>query len=258
MDTGLVVTETTISMLTDEVYDAVDDNSKTEIPDYMRIMLANRVAATGVEWIAAMRESATGLYSSQWIVTDTNKLKPTDKVVQGKPVMNAEPGLLFVLDQTPGLQHSEDMTETLKKTGYWGSYNRAWFEDVRSHMGATEAEEMDGVLFSRDKSPRANIFRATQQTVHDVQSMKDEMQRNRWPVEVDGGEKNTPDHAIAARSDLDARYAVPNGAVDSKVADLSMIRSMQIEAISGPTRDAGKKPFKWTDAQGHDIFNAAE
>ena len=56
---------------------------------------------------------------------------------------------------------------------------------------------------------------------------------------VFAGDKNTPDHAIAARSDLGG-FNIPNGAVDSKVANLAMIKSMQIDAISGPTTDNGR------------------
>ena len=50
-----------------------------------------------------------------------------------------------------------------------------------------------------------------------LEDMKQEMQRNKYPHEVDGGELNTPDHAIAARSDLDHAHGFANGAVDAKV-----------------------------------------
>jgi len=249
-DSGLAVTETTISMLTDEVYDVINDTpKKQEIPDYMRILLSTRVATSGKHWIDLMRDSATGLYSSQWMVVDSNKIQ------KSKDSIKLNPGAFYVLDQIPGTQHSADMTETLKKNGYWGSQNRAWFDDVRDHMGASQAEEMDGRVFSKDKSPRAVIFKATAGSVENLEEMKQEMQRNRWPHEIDGGDKNTPDHAIAARSDLGG-FNVPNGAVDSKVSSLDMIRLMQVDAISGPTTDNGRvAPFRWTDARtGRDLY----
>merc|ERR1719201_311218 len=74
MDTGLVVTETTISMLTDEPYDKLDD-SGTNVPDFMRIMLSNRLAKTGKDWVDWMKKSATGTYSSQWMVVDYNQFE---------------------------------------------------------------------------------------------------------------------------------------------------------------------------------------
>ena len=122
-----------------------------------------------------------------------------------------------MLDQAPNSQHGEDMTETLFEKGYWAGYNRPWFEDVRAKTGVAEAEDLHGVLFSRDRSPRANIFRATVANIKTLAHMQSEMRRNRWPHEVDGGERNTPDHAIAARSDIDVSAPDPNGAVDSKV-----------------------------------------
>lgn len=164
------------------------------------------------------------------------------------------------------------MTESLRNTSYWASYNRGWFEDVRTHMGAVDAEEMHGALFSRDRSPRANIFRATQSTVHDLDTFKQEMRRNRWPLEVDGGAGNTPDHAIAARSDVDPQHPFPNGAVDAKVANLAMLKALKCDAVCGPTRGGlapservlgasaeGRKEkelpaFSWLDSQGHEKF----
>merc|ERR1719327_25710 len=66
-DYYLMVTGTTISMLSDEPYDKLDDNG-TFVPDYMRIMIANRLAKTGKDWVDVMERSATGTYSSQWMV----------------------------------------------------------------------------------------------------------------------------------------------------------------------------------------------
>jgi hypothetical protein len=246
MDTGLFVTETTISMLTDEPYDKLDDNGTT-VPDFMRIMISNRLAKTGLEWTNLMKKSATGTYSSQWMVVDYNLFKP------GKPLEN---GTLFVIEQIPGISHVEDATHYLQSQGYWGSENRAWFKDVRDAIGATEAEETHGELFSADKNPRAHIFKATAPQVQTLLDMRDEMQRNRWPHEVDGGPGNAPDHAIAARGDLDKESPDPNGAVDSKVTNFCLAKRLQCDAISGPSHTT-QKPFKWTDDKGHQLFPKA-
>merc|ERR1719488_139714 len=50
IDSGVAVTETTVSMLSDEAFDKLDDNG-TYIPDYMRIMLSNRLAKTSKDWV---------------------------------------------------------------------------------------------------------------------------------------------------------------------------------------------------------------
>jgi hypothetical protein len=246
MDTGLVVTETTISMLTDEPYDKLDDNG-TFVPDFMRIMISNRLAKTGKDWVDWMKKSATGTYCSQWMVVDYNQFEP------GKPLKN---GTLFVVEQVPGLSHIQDASAHLEKHGYWGSENRAWFKDVRDEIGATEAEEVHGALFSADKNPRANIFAATAPQVQSLADMRHEMRRNRWPHEVDGGIGNAPDHAIAARGDLDKENPDPNGGVDAKVTNFCMAKRLMCDTISGPTSDT-QKPFKWTDDNGKQRFPKA-
>jgi hypothetical protein len=246
MDTGLVVTETTISMLTDEPYDKLDDNG-TSVPDFMRIMMSNRLAKTGKDWVNLMSKSATGTYSSQWMVVDYNLFKP------GQPLKN---GTLYVIEQVPGISHIADSTPYLRDHGFWGSENRAWFKDVRDAIGASEAEDVHGELFSADKNPRAHIFTATAPKVQTLADMRAEMRRNRWPHEVDGGIANTPDHAISARGDLDKEDADPNGGVDSKVTNFCMAKLLKADAISGPTHDS-QKPFKWTDEKGRERFPKA-
>jgi hypothetical protein len=243
LDSGLVVTETTISMLTDEPYDKLTDNV-TALPDFMRIMMANRLAKTAPGWADLMKKSATGTYSSQWMVVDYKQFTP------GQAVPN---GTLVVIEQIPGLSHAEDMSARLQKTGFWASENRAWFKDVRDSIGATEAQDMHGDLFSADRNPRATIFAGTAPKVQTLADMRGEMRRNRWPHEIDGGEGNTPDHAIAARGDLDKSSPNPNGAVDAKVTNRCLVRKLQCNAISGPTA-ATQKPFKWTDDSGKELY----
>jgi len=246
MDTGLAVTETTISMLTDEPYDKLDDNA-TSVPDFMRIMLANRLARTSEEWVNYLKKSSTGTYSSQWMVVDYNKFKP------GEPLKN---GTLFVIEQVPGISHIQDASAFLQEQRYWGSENRAWFQDVMDSIGQTEAEEAHGALFSRDKNPRANIFHATAPTVETIADMRHEMQRNRWPNEPDGGFP-APDHAIAARGDLDKSDPDPNGGVDAKITNFCLAKQLKVEAISGPTHDH-QKVFRWTDEKtGKQLFPKA-
>jgi len=246
MDTGLVVTETTISMLTDEPYDKLED-SNTSVPDFMRIMLSNRLAKTGQDWVDYMKKSSTGTYSSQWMVVDYNKFKP------GEQLQN---GTLFVIEQIPGINHIEDASAFLQKQGYWGSENRAWFKEVKDSIGQTEAEEVHGDLFSADRNPRAQIFNATATSVQTLVDMRHELQRNHWPHEPDGGPAQ-PDHAIAARGDLDKESPNPNGGVDSKITNFCLAKKLMAEAISGPTHD-NQKVFRWTDEKtGKQLFPTA-
>jgi len=243
MDSGLTVTETTISMLSDEAYDKLDDKGDP-VPDFMRIMMASRLANTGKEWAELMQKSASGTYSSQWMVVDYNKFTPGERLGDGT---------LYVVEQAPGITHLADMTETLRDKGFWSSENRAWFKDVRDGIGATEAEELHGNLFSADENPRAHIFKATAPKVATLSDFRSELQRNKWPHEVDGGEGNTPDHAISARGDLDKENPNPNGGVDSKVTNACLMKRLQCNAISGPTKD-DQKPFRWRDENGKELY----
>lgn len=231
LDSGLAVTETTLAMPSDEPYDKMNDTA-VHIPDFMRIMLANKMAKDAEGWVQMMVDNATGLYSSQWMVVDYNKFAPN------KPLQN---GTLWVMEQLPGSNHMEDMTDRLRKQGYWGSSNRAYFANIRDAEGVTDAD----TAYSAEKSPRANILRATAPHVASVADMRNEMQRNEWPHEIDGGRENTPDHAIAARSDL-GREGVPNGGGDSKITSSCLMKALKADIISGPTH-LHQKPFKWTE-----------
>jgi hypothetical protein len=242
MDTGLVVTETTVSMLSDEAFDKLDDNG-TSVPDYMRIMLASRLARTGKDWVDHMVRSATGTYNSQWMVVDYKAFEPH------KPLKN---GTLWVLEQAPGVSHSEDASAHLQKVGFWASENRAAFGDIRAVTGEAEAEGLHGRLFSPSRNPRAVIFAKTAPSVATLPDMRAEMQRNKWPHEVDMG-YNTPDHAIAARGDLVKEDSVPNGGVDAKVTSFCLARQLVADAICGPAHD-GLPPFRWKDGQGRELF----
>jgi hypothetical protein len=243
MDTGLAVTETTVSMLTDAPFDNLND-TKDEIPDYMRIMLSNRLAHTAAEWVDLMKESATGTYNSQWMVVDYNKFKPGEKLRNET---------FWVLEQAPGVSVAEDMSQRLQQTGYWASENRAYFPAIRDISGETEAMDTMANMFSENHSPRANIFRKTAPSVNLLADMRHEMQRNEWPHEVDGGPSNTPDHAIASRGDLATKDPAPNGGVDSKVTSSCLAKRLAADAIAGPTHQ-GQKPFKWSDDSGKPLY----
>jgi len=243
LQSGLVVTETTISLLTAEPYDSLRDTDKG-LPDFMRIMLANRLAASGQDWVNLMTKSATGTYSSQWMVVDYKQFKPGQKLTNGT---------LMVLEQIPGLSHSEDMSQHLQASGYWASENRAWFKDVRDKSGSTDDELLYGSLFSADKNPRAEIFAASAPAVETLSDMRSEMRRNKSPHERLLGARDTPDHAIAARSDLRKDSPSDNGAVDAKVTNSCLMKTLACDAVSGPSWD-DQKPFQWTDSAGKELF----
>jgi len=241
MSSGLVVTETTVSMLSDSAFDKLNESSLA-IPDFMRIMLSNKLAKNGKEWVDYMTKSATGTYNSQWMVLDYNLFTPNEQLKNGT---------LWVLEQAPGVSVSVDESSRLQREGFWGSENRGTFAAIRKISGEEDAEESIGAVFSADHNPRANIFAKTAPLVNMLADMRHEMQRNKWPHEIGAG---PPDHAIAARGDLaPGKAADPNGGVDSKVTNACLAKKLSADAIAGPTHD-GQKPFKWTDPKGKDLF----
>merc|ERR1719191_2460582 len=100
MDSGLAVTETTLNIPRQVHYQPTGT-----MPDFMRIMVANRVTSSAQDWANSMTDSATGTYSSQWMILDYKKYQ------KGQDLGD---GAFVVLEQAPGVSHSEDMTAWLK------------------------------------------------------------------------------------------------------------------------------------------------
>ena len=63
--------------------------------------------------------------------------------------------------------------------------------DEQLICSVSKATELHGPLFSEDSNPRAHIFAATAPEVSSLKDMREEMQRNRWPHEVDGGSRTS-------------------------------------------------------------------
>ena len=66
----------------------------------MQVFSIGRVDSSGAEWADWMQDSATGTYSSQWMVVDYNRFHP------GEPLTD---GLLYVVEQVPGLSHAQEL-----------------------------------------------------------------------------------------------------------------------------------------------------
>lgn len=80
----------------------------------IRIMVANRLAATGSEWCHYFTQNNSGTYNNEWMIIDYKLFEPGKELVDNT---------LWILEQLPGEVHSEDMTSVLKLQGYWASYN---------------------------------------------------------------------------------------------------------------------------------------
>jgi len=245
MDNGLAVTETTLSLPRKQKY-----SSSQSMPDFVRIMAANRLSSSAEEWVRSMADSATGTYSSQWMVLDYKKFKPGEELPDGA---------FYVLEQAPATTHFEDMSGWLREKRYWASYDRAFFDDVRATTGddsmlLREGRKPEAELFSKDHTPRAQIVSQTQTSINSLAAMRDEMTRNKGTSEpVDQPALQVPSYTISARSDLaDSDHinkdGSPDGGVDAKITSSCLFQSLTAQAISSPSH-AERPPFRWTSSE---------
>ncbi|CAE7528575.1 plbC [Symbiodinium natans] len=237
MDNGLAVMDTTLEVLNPKLYSRVmDDPKRPRLPKFLHVMAVNRVAKTGTQWTSMLAEENTGTGNSQWIVVDYNRFTP------GQPLQR---NAIRILEQVPGMTHQADITSELTSRGYWGSFNRPFFEDIREMSGHKTAEESYGKLFSFEDSPRASLLHRFGAGVSKLGDMRTTMTRND-PKDAVPGFPAGPGHAIMARLDLDAMVNnIPNGGIDAKVTSACLIKRMACQAMSGPSH-GGYPAFRWT------------
>ncbi|NXT19217.1 PLBLB protein, partial [Syrrhaptes paradoxus] len=219
--------------------------------EWLRNIVANRLARSGPEWAAVFRRFNSGTYNNQWMVVDYNVFKPGGA--------SPPPGLLTVLEQIPGLVVAADRTELLYQQGYWASYNLPYFEEIFNASGMPELVRKYGDWFSYEENPRARIFRRNQTRVHDMDSMVRLMRSNNYlqdPLSRCRGcdPPQNAENAISARSDLNppnGTYPFPalrqrcHGGTDMKVTSSALAPAFRLVAASGPAWD-DVPPFRWS------------
>jgi len=238
LDSGLVVMDTSIELIAMFMFDKVKDFTASltaNLPNFMHILITNRLAKTPNHWVDLFSSQNSGLLNAQWMIVDYNNFIP------GEPVAD---NVFWVLETIPGQMHSEDMSHRLRSHGFWGSYNRPYFEDIRESSGHAGAQKGKGTFYSWADNPRAVIFRNTAPAIGTLADMRILMRRNLFPVGL--AVPNTPGHDIAARFDLSPTQPFPNGAIDAKITNRCLFANMRVQAISGPTTD-NQRVFAWNN-----------
>mmetsp|Transcript_36647 Transcript_36647/g.80039 ORF Transcript_36647/g.80039 Transcript_36647/m.80039 type:complete len:682 (+) Transcript_36647:164-2209(+) len=252
MNSGLVVTDTTLEILNPLLYNRVPDFPvNVKVPNFVHIMAVNRMARTAAQWTSVFSERTSGTGNAQWMVVDYNNFKPG---------MDVPDNSFHVLETVPGVVQKADMSGQLRLNGFWASYNRPFFDRVRQESGHSAAEATFGLLYSYGANPRANIFSRLQGTIRTLLDMRLTMRRNKYPNEPI--EPNSPAHAIAGRFDLDGQSPVPNGAIDSKIVSRCLLQHLSSQTISGPPTDAPlnaeaeevPRVFTWQNKEGKEMF----
>jgi len=211
---SLTVVETSNNVYDDLAYNALTPKS---VFCWVRIMVANQMSVDGESWSKAFSAFHSGTYNNQWLIVDRERFE-------------SDEGLLWVVEEAPGLMHPEDMTEKLRSDGYWGSYNVAW-----AVMGETE---------TCYEAPRANLFAEMQFSVKDMDSMTYVMGWNEYLN--DPNSEGKASNVIMARDDL-LNTPRAGGGIDSKDSTINTLKTVGTLARVGPTYGGeGVDAFCWS------------
>jgi len=248
ISSGLVTLETTIGNGNQDLY----QNIKPEaiVLEWIRSMVANRLATSGKEWADIFSRFNSGTYNNQWMIIDYKLFRPHSPL---------KDGTLTILEQLPTFIKYEDMTHLLRSQGYWPSYNVPFFKEVFNLSGAPERVAKYGDWFTYEKTPRALIFKRDQSKVVDMASMIKLMRSNDYKHDpFSRCECNPPysgENAISARSDLNLENGTypfqalglrSHAATDMKVTSYDLYKKGQrFIAQSGPTFD-NVPAFDWS------------
>ncbi|XP_074636174.1 putative phospholipase B-like 2 [Acropora palmata] len=247
LSSGMVSQETTIGNANPNLWKYVTE--KGVVLEWMRIIVANRLARSTEEWVDLFSKYNSGTYNNQWMILDY-KLFTSGEAIK--------PGTLYVLEQLPGIIESADMSVFLQDHSYWPSYNVPYFPYIFNMSGSLESVKKFGSWFSYEGAPRAQIFKRDQHKVVDMDSMMKLMRYNDYQHDPLARCNCTPpysaENGISARSDLnpaDGKYPFgalghrKHGGTDAKITNSEMVKSLECVAVSGPTHDQ-QPVFKWS------------
>lgn len=273
LSSGLVTLETTI-----------DNNNQTlarefkehkVVLEWLRNVLANRLAVDGPSWAALFSRYASGTYTNQWMIVDAKLFSPgTPPPAHTLTVLEELPGNIAVHDRTPELRG--DAGHELWGGAAWASYNVISDERLFELSGAQLLVDQyggitgPGAYFSWLNTSRANIFRREAASVVDLPSMQRVIRYNEFktdPLSRLGCGSAPPysaTNAIADRSDLNEKkgdYVIPDlgkgdsAGIDAKITLLSWLKGARVAdgelplaAISGPTITASCPVFAFSNA----------
>jgi len=263
---GLIALETTID--NDNKTLAVEFASTNVVLEWLRNVVANRLATSGAAWAELFSRYASGTYTNSWMIVDTNLFTPGAA---------PPPGTLTVVEEMPGHIRVHDRTATLAGDGFWPSYNVASdpFIFIISGQQALVDEyggaDGPGAFFTFANTSRANIFRRDAPRAGDAAAVRALLRSNNFKTDplarlaCGVAPPYSATNAIADRSDLNVKkgdYKVPSlghgdsAAIDAKVASAAAVRAARaagrgeapFAAVSGPTISESCPEFTWDTA----------
>lgn len=243
----MVVQETTIHNYDEKLYKQININEM--IFEFLRTMVANRLARNGSEWAEIFGRYNSGTYNNQFMIIDYKQFIPGQQI---------QSDFLWILEQMPNRIHAEDMTKILIKQSYWPSYNLPYFQDIYQISKTDEMFKKFGEHYSYEKCARAQIFNRDHHKVMNMTTMYHLMRYNNFKQDPLSRCNCTPPYtgyrAISSRCDLND----PNGqyplyaysfhssaGLDAKITGYKMAKSLIMIAVSGPTYDQ-VPAFSWS------------
>nr|XP_058973240.1 putative phospholipase B-like 2 [Pocillopora verrucosa] len=248
INSGLLVQETTIDNDNPALWKYVQPVGT--VLEWIRNLVANRLANTAREWVEIFSKYNSGTYNNQWMVVNYKQFVPNQPLA---------PDTFWVLEQLPGTVMMADMSEILDNERYWASYNLPYFPEIYNLSGQPENVKKYGSWFDYHLNPRAQIFKRDQGKVNDLSGFITLMRYNDYKYDNLSKCSCSPpysaENAISARSDLNpANGSYPfsflghrnHGGTDCKVTSYDLFnKSLSCMAVSGPTHD--QQPiFKWS------------
>ncbi|EGC40035.1 hypothetical protein DICPUDRAFT_96364 [Dictyostelium purpureum] len=240
LDTRLVVLETTNGLNNNDLYYLI--NPRTVLT-WMRVIIANRLANNGLTWCETFERENSGTYNNQWMIVDYKKFVPGVKV---------RDGTLYVLEQIPGYIEYADTTNVLR-TGYFGSYNLPYFENVFNKSGFNDEGSSSGYE-AYEEDVRSQIFRRDANKVYTLSDFQAIMRYNDF--QNDPLAKGDAAQQVCSRFDLNPPTAEDYdafGGVDSKVTSLDLVNQQLVIAQSGPTHDQ-EPAFRWSSGNWTSLY----
>ena len=248
---NLLIMETTIEVVDLSLYkNELDENDY--IPSFMRVLQPTFFAKSAKEWVEIFNKNKVGSYSSQWMILDYNIF---EKEVKGKTHTEAKnvKQMFYILEEIPNQIEYHDISKFLFKHSYFGSYNRTFLSSSKKSLNQKLIENLYGERFSYKLASRALIFSHYAKDIKTLKDMDFIMRYNGYLQENDWKEdpsRKSPSKGISARFDLEKKSLFElSGGVDSKITNLSLIKTMSSIAVAGPSRGNNKKmkPFDWND-----------
>jgi len=222
------------------------ENSRFE---FFRQTIAARLSTEAVGYAQQWAVSNSGTFNSEWLVVDYKGFE------KGKELKKNS---VYYMAQIPGTIVSYDITEQVNQKGFAGTFNIPADASIYNNSGwpamyAEKAGTRFGTkyadLFTYEKNPRYKIAQRDHKKIKDLQSFQTFMRYNNYNNDDlskgPGTPANSPWHAICARADLvDTSGDYPSelgadcfGGNDGKVISSSLVASMNLVSIVGPTAD---------------------